>query len=1004
LKKLVAILLYLSFSMFFFPILFTSFLVSSQSDSDGVGPSPTYEVHITPNCALGYGYLPGRGDCSASLAIKQDVPMCTEDSQLSDHCVVKTNGHWTSYLTKTTKATETKELLDTMITAEGAGWGASASVSVDYMTRSTQTENSVSFYVGQNGDAYSLKYQTPTQLKLNEWAADTLKSNWQQFIMSYGTHFVSQVTHGSTFIGHVSVTQTASDSASTLNTVATFSADASSGVFSAKGSAKLKSEVEKSSSSLKVDVSKWHNGRVMPVPDDGMKSPAEMLWTDYQTWLKNVEANPEANTAATKMVYRSWASLEAVQAILRTNWASEYDEVMAAFAVELPTQQTMQEVTKEYLWAEAQLNTVNTISGYPCVKSTSDKDVVALIRDLLTAHIVEIQSLSVGDLLEIQSQIKNADFSWFLARSDKYVDALDDMRKACAAPLLIKSIDFDFLGRECPQGPGMIKPAGKGSSTNFAVKDKEYSCLSYTTTTDYHKAAAGLVAKMYSYSDLNSRSDELGWTKGVPKWNQIKAGYFTEENKAELGTCYGVTSFSDTGNTADLYTVLRVPGDEDTEKFVRADSMTLYRTTTETDPELPSNRKPLLSSLDVKLFDDVTSAKDSYVPEAKTGFSGADLNKGWKYNDFAYVDRGLSTLYYGQALTKIEVIVAKAPQYGLGADYSVTSDDYRYIRGFAEAGEDPIIYDSVVLKSFDNSGTGFKKDFSHCTGDLNAGREGRWLYICYNTDDKNRYRDYCTGDLNKKRGGDYLHLCYNYWTVGSLNPDVELPTTCSIRFGDDRRRSTPLELPAPVSDDQSLGLEGSQLIQRLLRSGSDRRRAIRDCGKSNCYFGFPGFTSQGYPHIHANKDGLWVTFEIPSVVNNREIRKPQHVEIVTNEVTRRGTRFVESDSWEGDLEDRLWEKDNVKLCNNGFKTCSWKTFVTGDLKKKFKLVKAASGYQGESSDGDGHVDWTFADGRAISGWKMKFGMPSEDAWPEMLMEIERVRDWWFTWINKGKKC
>lgn len=263
---------------------------------------------------------------------------------------------------------------------------------------------------------------------------------------------------------------------------------------------------------------------------------------------------------------------------------------------------------------------------------------------------------------------------------------------------------------------------------------------------------------------------------------------------------------------------------------------------------------------------------------------------------------------------------------------------------------------------------------------------------------------HCTGDLNKGRRGAYVHVCYDYWTFGTLNPEVHVPTVCELRRSDGTRRLSNM-LPAPGSEAPSVGFEKSQLLQRLM--GNRRRVLPEQCVEGNaynCYFGFPGFTSKGYPHVHASwTGGLFVSFQTPKELEDvfdPEIQKgnprPKEVVIARGLKTERG--------WENKLARRLFGFRIEGLCPNNEEDntyCTWENFIRQELPDNELVVTTSTTGYCESGDcANPNVRWHSYEGLNRADAPNKFGVPeggaSGAAFTEMVNEIGRILTWYQT--------
>jgi len=412
------------------------FLFSIGLADDLLGSSST-EVHINADCDIGRPYDIWTRNCQKSPPI--DLPgACTEDDDIDVNCIVQTDGNgqsgWSDYKKKTVTNSEMSELMEVAVTAEGTGWGVSISASTDYMQSHSKTSHSVTFWVGKSGDAYSEEFQNVGKIELTSVAAQILALDWRAFINGYGTHYVSKVIYSTQFIGSAQITSTEESTKSSLDVSASMSY---SGFFSASGTAEFSEATEGSNGELKTEVNAFYYGKSVKMTSDKTSDEVDNLMLEFNAWEDNVIANPKENSVPTRMVFRSWYDLEAVQQVIVDNYSSnitELVEIQTAFQTDEIAPQTMSTITEDYIWAKAQWNTLEMYQGYDCVKTMGLDDKVKDYIDTLNTHIDAIEVLTGDDLQIRQAEILAGDYTWFIGRSLEFSDEIDEILEACPMP------------------------------------------------------------------------------------------------------------------------------------------------------------------------------------------------------------------------------------------------------------------------------------------------------------------------------------------------------------------------------------------------------------------------------------------------------------------------------------------------------------------------------------------------------------------------------------------
>jgi len=413
---------------------------ASEMEQVGTGllrsSAATSEVHYPPNCKLGYSYDIWKQTCFNAPAVV--IPReCTEDDDSNINCLdtnTQTSNGWTSYNMKTQSSDDYSSLISSAVSAEGTGWGISASASVDYMQQHAVTSNSVGFWIGASGDVYNSLLRNPTELELNDAAKIMLATDWKAFISAYGTQYVKQIVHSTNFLGSAQISSTSESSASELSVAAELSY---SGFFSASASASYDEATQGKSNSLKIRVNSNYQGEIIEYESSSTLNAAQQLAKDFETWTEQVSKEPEANSTPTRIVFRSLFDLQEVQKIVVESYpSSDWSDIADAFQTGLPTHQTLETISEEAVWTKAQLNTLNLYRTYQCVTDNDDLlEKVNDFRDVLNSHLTGIQSLDGADIALREAEILAGDYSWFLGRDFETTKTIEDDLAQCPADM-----------------------------------------------------------------------------------------------------------------------------------------------------------------------------------------------------------------------------------------------------------------------------------------------------------------------------------------------------------------------------------------------------------------------------------------------------------------------------------------------------------------------------------------------------------------------------------------
>jgi len=393
----------------------------------------TGEAHFAPNCAIGFAYGIYERSCSKGSPLIAP-PLCNPTAPVTENCIRQDDGAgpsgWTYFNYKTQDQSSYSTMTSAAVSAEGTGWGVSVSASVGYMQSHAYTSNAVSFWVGLSGDAYSEYYQNPSKLKLSSPGTDLLKKDWQEFLQIYGTHFVYKVIYATNFVGSAQLISTSEEHSSDLSVAASMSY---SGFFTASGSASFQSKMEGAHNSLEMRVQAYYRGTLIKYAWS-KGNPVKELQADFSAWQDDVRANTTENAVPTRLIYRSFLDLEDVQKTLLDHYnKTEVSVIQEAFYAELPSQETMDVLTQEYLWTKAQLNTLNRMATYPCVVSQNIQSQVQGYVNQLTTHLDEMQTMGGAEIILRQTQILQGDYSWFIGRNDVYTAKMKAILAKCPA-------------------------------------------------------------------------------------------------------------------------------------------------------------------------------------------------------------------------------------------------------------------------------------------------------------------------------------------------------------------------------------------------------------------------------------------------------------------------------------------------------------------------------------------------------------------------------------------
>lgn len=375
------------------------------------------------------------------------------------------------------------------------------------------SENSRSFVVGKTVDVRTTRIRSPGAMRLNSAAKALLQSNptgYGGFLDTYGSHYVSSIVRGGSFFGSFTLSQRATADGSSLGSFAKFSADKV--FFEASVSEDFLLTLSTSSQQLRTYANaQFSGGEVHFDPS----SPLNM-GQSFQEWENSVSSRP----AELRFGFGSWYDLIEVQEVVDTFSARD----RARFTQTTFTAQTAQLVTQEAAQASFLQNSVANALEWECVNHHDTlRQALSDMSHAIVTHNANIQSLTEERLLEIQSQVQAADYSWFLTESIQrdFESLVASNQDTCAEFCMTSTTPFP---------PRDQQPCV--SDTSFQGPSSEYHCPSSEVVTGlaftHNKNRKGA-------SDAQTQVHCGGFPGGAP-------GLFTERVSTDDWNWHGACS------------------------------------------------------------------------------------------------------------------------------------------------------------------------------------------------------------------------------------------------------------------------------------------------------------------------------------------------------------------------------------------------------------------------------------------------------------------------------
>jgi len=375
------------------------------------------EATYNSACALGDTYDVMAQNCGSNPFNDYREIDCDDADLDQEYCVEKGLAEAEQQGTELTvaKAAQMEDLLDTMASVAGTGWGASMSTTASYVASNSASTNSVSFYKAQSGDSYSLSIKYTENLKLNDAAKAKLMADPEQFVSDYGTHFISKIHYSNYFIGSVNVKQTSSTSATALSVMASIEAE---DLYAVNSDTTFSEASE--DSSIDVSYSTAYNGPEVYSCDECSDGP-EKIADIYSQWEDNVNGEEEY-AKPTRMVYSRWTELEEVQAL----FLEGFPDVLTQ---DFPSATLQYYLHIDTIRTKADLNAVTNLKSWDCVGPASSElsSDIGDIEAKLIAHLFDLEDMDVGKMADLEADILSNGLSWFVGYTGEYIGEVNEL-------------------------------------------------------------------------------------------------------------------------------------------------------------------------------------------------------------------------------------------------------------------------------------------------------------------------------------------------------------------------------------------------------------------------------------------------------------------------------------------------------------------------------------------------------------------------------------------------
>jgi hypothetical protein len=380
---------------------------TSNATVDTTAGDMPFDFPAMPTSNLLSGFDAAKGQTAASAF--EAVGPCSNVSSPTDACIEDAvpPGGMSSYEKKIFSEEENSQLTNTIVSAEGGGWGFHMSASMKFLQQSQMNTRSLSYTIGKSTQTKVSAIRNPQNLKLTDAAKALLQTDPKNFLQQFGPHYTKAMTYGGSFLGSYTMNSIKTSSTHDLDVAASVSY--SNGFFSAEGSAAF--QKQRNSTNFNLDLeAKFRASPDVNFKRDPAESP-EAMFSIFQDWENKLDETPAPLTVS----LGPWKDSSEVFGIVFSNSTSK--EVQQLFSGEPISAIIGDLVAEDVAKATLLQKSIGRAILWP---ELNDKpQLMQRVTDLklkVNQHLIDASTeLTEARLLELQVEYQKGNLSWFTA-------------------------------------------------------------------------------------------------------------------------------------------------------------------------------------------------------------------------------------------------------------------------------------------------------------------------------------------------------------------------------------------------------------------------------------------------------------------------------------------------------------------------------------------------------------------------------------------------------------
>jgi hypothetical protein len=322
------------------------------------------------------------------------------------------NSGATTYTQTLRTSDDVTTLMSSVTSAEGSyspeTFSVKASATVNYLTSSEVSTNTLTFYLGETQLLKKSQISNVNNLQLTTEAFAIFESDPQNFLDSYGPHFISYINYGATFAGSLSLWEQSSANKQSLS--AFVDIEASDLFFSVAASESFAQSFSEVQSTLSSQMTATYSGNANLLQYN-VSSPTD-LGQAYQNWGQSVSAD---SAPPITMLFVNYFEIPQVANYIAglTN-TTEHSMYMSLFSPPRISSDTTTAINIEGIQTSNLVTALKQAKSFHCYTSNPQGSFAQSISDqlqLASNHLNLIENqMNEAAILQVQNEGSNSPF------------------------------------------------------------------------------------------------------------------------------------------------------------------------------------------------------------------------------------------------------------------------------------------------------------------------------------------------------------------------------------------------------------------------------------------------------------------------------------------------------------------------------------------------------------------------------------------------------------------